>query len=253
MRLSLQSSTSVRARRAQGAAPPSRAKFLRALAFTACLTALLFGSVGDANAGVSLGIWPKSFHTFQAQDKRNGPVKGGVLFVGSSSIRMWRLKSSFPGLPSANRGLGGSRIVHMNRFAERLVFPHDPKVIVFYSGDNDIRAGATPERVLADYQTFVRMVNARLPETHIVFISIKPSMLMVSRWAQAREANRLIESFCATDPRLHYVDVASSMLGANGKPRRELFLKDGLHLNAAGYSLWTSSVSPIIQSAMNAH
>lgn len=193
------------------------------------------------------GFWDKSFRSWAAQDKKRPPAKGGVVFVGSSSIRMWPTASSFRRLAILNRGLGGAHIDDIQRFVDRLVLAYEPKVVVFYAGENDIGAGATPGRVLRDYRTFVGQVHARLPQTRIVFLSIKPSVLLRRAWPRAREANRLVEEFCATDPRLRYVDVATPMLGPSGRPRRELFRDDGLHMNERGYELWTRIVAPVVE------
>jgi lysophospholipase L1-like esterase len=231
-----------------GHAMGSRA-FLLAIAVAA--TSLWGGSDAQANTNSSVTVWPKMVRLYEAQDKKSAPAKGGVLFVGSSSIRMWPLKDSFPGVPSINRGIGGSRIAHVNQIADKIVFPYEPKVIVFYSGDNDIGGGAAPGQVLADFQKFVSIVENKLPSTRVVVISIKPTLLLQSSWNKIREANRLIEAFSATDPRVRYVDVATPMLDANGKPRADLLQKDGLHLNMAGYKLWTGIVSPVIKSALN--
>lgn len=202
-----------------------------------------------ANAKAPPGFWEKSLRSFKAYDAKS-PTKGGVVFVGSSSIRRWSLTRAFPALPAVNRGLGGAHIDDVIGFVEPLVLSRAPKVVVFYAGENDIGAGATPERVLADYRTFVGLVHARLPKTTIVFLSIKPSPVLRHAWARARESNRLVEEFSASDARLRYVDVASPMLGPNGKPRRELFVKDGLHMNDAGYRLWNERVAPVVQAAL---
>jgi hypothetical protein len=132
---------------------------------------------------------------FEEADAASPPAPGGVLFVGSSSIRLWTtLADDFPGVPVINRGFGGSRIAHSTRYADRIVIPYKPRTIVFYAGDNDLAGGLSPEQVLADYKAFVATVRAALPETRILFISIKPS---TARWKlveQIREANRLVRA-----------------------------------------------------------
>lgn len=218
----------------------------------ACLlsaTALLSVSPA-ASARQPAGFWQKSFRSWEAHDRKHPPPKGGVVFVGSSSIRMWPTAASFPRLPALNRGLGGAHIDDVEHFVERLVLSYEPKVVVFYAGENDIGAGATPERVLTDFRGFVTLVRDELPQTHIVFISIKPSVVLRHLWSKVQEANRLIEELCAGDARLLYLDVASHMLDAKGKPRRELFLDDGLHMNANGYRIWTQVVAPAVESAL---
>ena len=184
---------------------------------------------------------------FEEADRKQMPPAGGVLFVGSSSIRLWRtLADDFPGLKVINRGFGGSQIPDSTRYAPRIVIPYRPKTIVLYAGDNDIAAGRAPEQVLADFEAFVKTVRAELPDVRILFIAIKPS---VARWAlvdKIRDANRLVKDFAEADPKrsLGYIDIFTPMLGDDGKPRKELLVEDGLHLSPAGYELWTSIVCP---------
>ena len=132
-------------------------------------------------------------------------------------------------------------------FADRIVFPAKPRLIVFYAGDNDIGSGKSPELVAQHFQKFVGIVHEKLPSTRIAYISIKPSP---SRWHlvdKVREANRLIKDIAKRDRRVDYIDVFTPMLGKDGKPRPELFVEDRLHMNEAGYKLWTSVVTPFIK------
>jgi lysophospholipase L1-like esterase len=189
----------------------------------------------------------KEIQAFEAADRAHAPPQDGVLFVGSSSIRFWEsLNEDFPGVPTLNRGFGGSTIADCTRYAERIVAPYHPRRIVFYAGDNDVAAGLAPERILADFMEFVDKVRARLPEEPILFISIKPSQ---ERWRLAdriRETNRLIRAYAAAN-KVEYVDVFTPMLGRDGRPRRELFRADGLHMKPAGYALWAALVDPFVR------
>jgi lysophospholipase L1-like esterase len=190
--------------------------------------------------------WEAAIRRFEEQDRKQPPPQGGVLFVGSSSIRLWDLAKSFPGLPVLNRGFGGSQLADAVQFAPRIVLPHKPRVVVLYAGDNDIASGRTPEQVFEDYRRFVAVVHAGLPAARILFLAIKPSF---ARWRlvdRMRAANRLIQEHATTDPRLGFVDVHTPMLGADGQPRRELFQPDGLHLSAQGYELWASLLRPLL-------
>jgi lysophospholipase L1-like esterase len=185
---------------------------------------------------------------FEEADRANPPRPGGVVFTGSSSIRVWTtLADDFPGLRTVNRGFGGSEVEDAIRNVDRLVIVQRPDQVVFYSGDNDINAGKSPAQVAADYQRFVDAVHAKLPRTRIVIVSIKPSL---ARWALAdkmKEANTLLQQLVAKDPqRLAYVDVFSRMLGPDGKPRPELYVDDGLHMTPAGYEIWKAAIAPVL-------
>lgn len=182
--------------------------------------------------------------TFEAADAKALPAAGGVLFVGSSSIRLWTtLAKDFPDHRVINRGFGGSQVADSTRYADRIVLPYKPKTIVLYAGDNDVAAGRSPRDVRQDFEAFVRKVRSGLPETRVLFISIKPS---VARWKlvdKIREANRLVREFAEADDRLGYIDVFTPMLGDDGVPREELLVADGLHLNEKGYAVWREVVA----------
>jgi len=188
--------------------------------------------------------WEAAIRAFEAQDQKAPPAKGGIVFVGSSSIRLWDVEKSFPGLHALNRGFGGSQLADAVRYADRIVTPYQPRVVVLYAGDNDLAAGKSPAQVLEDYRQFVAKIHAALPNTRIVYIGVKPSL---ARWKlidKVRATNQQIREFAAQDPRLVFVDVEKPMLGPDGKPRADLFLRDGLHLNAKGYQVWADLLRP---------
>jgi len=188
---------------------------------------------------------------FEQADTVSPPPSGGVVFIGSSSIRFWKLGESFPELgPRAiNRGFGGSLAADSTRYAERIVIPYKPRKVIFYAGDNDIEAGRTPEQIAGDFAAFEQKVHAALPSTDIVFISIKPS---TRRWPwieQIKAANALVQKYCAAHAHMSFVDIVPQMIGADGKPRKELLLDDGLHMTPAGYKVWNDALRPLLAPA----
>lgn len=195
---------------------------------------------------------------FEEADRKNPPPKGAVLFIGSSSIRLWTtLARDFPEIPVINRGFGGSQIADSVRYASRIVVPYRPRLIVFYAGNNDLNAHKTPAQVLKDFQDFVKVVHAALPETRIAFISINPSVARWKQEAEELEANRLIAAYIREQDgktaKLSYLDSHAKLLSADGMPRPEMLRADGLHLNDQGYALWTQILKPqILKLAMPA-
>ena len=221
-----------------------------ALAMTACVNAPEH-SVAPLPAPVvapSTAQWESEIAAFEQEDRANPRRPGGVVFVGSSSIHMWPdLKADFPGVNVIQRGFGGSELADAVYYAPRIVLKYRPRMIVLYEGDNDLSNGKSPETIFRDYTNFVSTVRRALPNTRIVFISIKPSG---SRWAlvdKVRATNALVREYIARDPLQTYVDVFTPMLGPNGLPRDELFVDDKLHMTPAGYALWRELLTPIVR------
>lgn len=191
--------------------------------------------------------WRSEIDALVAHDAADPPPQHGVLFVGSSSIRMWTsVAADFPGVPVINRGFGGSMIPDSTFYAGRIVVPYHPKLIVLYAGDNDVEAGHSPARVIADFKAFVARVRRDLPDVAIAFVSIKPSVARRKLWPRMREANAGIARWAARQNDIVYVDTASKMLDASGSPRPELLREDGLHMQAAGYAIWIAALKPVL-------
>jgi lysophospholipase L1-like esterase len=191
--------------------------------------------------------WEKEIAAYEQKDKTNPPPKDPLLFTGASMITKWTtLAEDFPGQPVMNRGVGGSEVKDITHFADRIVFPYAPRMIFFRSGGNDIHYGESFEDVFADYKEFVTTVHAKLPATEIIFIALSPS---IARWEQHDKEmalNALIKDFSKQTPHLGYIDDYDIPLGADGKPRPEIFVSDGQHFNAAGYKMLAERVRPYL-------
>ena len=191
--------------------------------------------------------WEKEIAAFESADRAHPAPQNGILFIGSSSIRLWKsLAADFPGAPVINRGFGGSQIIDSACYADRIVVRYHPRLIVFYAGGNDINAGKSPEQVFADYRLFVHLVRHQLPSTRIACISIAPNPL---RWAQVdkvRETNRLIQEYSNHDRHLEFIDVFPEMLGPDGQPKPDIYREDRLHMNARGYEIWKRVIRPYL-------
>ena len=179
------------------------------------------------------------------RDKANPPATGGIVFTGSSSIDMWTtLAADFPEYKVVNRGIGGTWLADQLHIAPKLVYPLNPKTIVIYAGENDLKAGRSVEDVVTAFKNVREQIRSEEPQAHIVFLACKPSPSRLALLPAMRDANDQIAALCAKDPQCTFVDVFTPMLNDKGEPRAELFIKDNLHMNAEGYRLWKSIVAP---------
>jgi lysophospholipase L1-like esterase len=186
--------------------------------------------------------WQSEIAAFAAVDRLDPAPADAVLFVGSSSIRLWHtLAADFPELPTINRGFGGSEIADSVYFAEQLVGPYRPRAIVMYAGGNDLADGKSPEQVRDAFGAFVTQARRWAGPVPFAYLSIKPNLSRRRQLPQIRAANALIRA-CAEERGVDFLDVHAPMLGTDGHADPRWFDVDGLHLNAEGYALWTGVV-----------
>ena len=194
----------------------------------------------------------QEINAFWEADKKQLPPQNAVLFMGSSSVRIWTtLSQDFPEIPVINRGFGGSQIFESTYYADYIAFPYAPKMIVMFAGTNDLSYGnKSPEQVLKDYQEFVAKIHEKLPNVRIAYISISPTVQRWNNESKVLEANYLISKFVHENDsptlKLSFLDTHSQLLTLTGEPSPKLLQGDGLHLNADGYKLLVSIVKPRI-------
>lgn len=191
--------------------------------------------------------WEKDIAAFETKDKASPPPQNEIVFVGSSTIRMWKTAEAFPDLKVINRGFGGSEIADSVKYADRIILPYKPRIVVVFAGGNDINSGKTPEKVADDFKALVGKIHGALPRTKIYFLSLFPNVKRRAQDEKCVKVNELIQAFTKTDERLSFVDTASKMRAADGGPRPELLRDDGLHMNEECYKIWNEIVGAILR------
>lgn len=185
--------------------------------------------------------WEKDVRELEARDGREVDPEHAILFIGSSSVRMWEtIAEDMAPWPTIRRGYGGAKLSDLCVFVERLVRPHRFAALVIFVA-NDISGSEqdkSPVEVLKLYQHLIASIRELRPEQPIYFVGITPSSSRFKVWEQIRAANQLIREHCDTDPTLHYIDTADRYLTEAGIPNDRLFQDDKLHLNRDGYKLW---------------
>ncbi|RPH90652.1 MAG: hypothetical protein EHM72_18920 [Calditrichaeota bacterium] len=185
-------------------------------------------------------------------DKKNALPEHPVLFLGSSSIRMWTTALSFPELPVVNRGFGGAHLSDMLYYKNDILLKYlAPACIVIYCGDNDIASGKSAKRVFGDLVTLCNFSLAAFPQTKLIYIAVKPCPSRWNFWPEANKLNEMIRELAEAEENLIFADIATPMLATGNPPAAELFLEDQLHLSDKGYQMWTSVIAPLLQQALN--
>lgn len=218
------------------------------------VTPLSLADTTSTITGDDSGVWEPDISAYEIADRVNPPPQGAVLFVGSSSIRLWRtLADDMTPMKTINRGFGGAELQDLLRYADRVVIPYQPKAIVLFAGTNDISGSnpRSPSMLFATYLGLVKVIQAELPDTPIYYIGITPTRARWQLWSLAQDANKLIGDYTKSDHRLRYIDTSPGLLDRNGEPNAELFQPDGLHLNRQGYATWTSIIKPRLTQDLN--
>jgi len=185
---------------------------------------------------------------FDEADAKSPPEKGGIVFTGSSSIRMLSLPKVFPGLKALNRGFGGSHTSEVNHYLDRVVLRYEPSTVVFYCGGNDLWDKKTPEQVEEDFTELRTRLFAKLPEARLIVMAIRPSPARVSIREVEAAMNLRFKKAAEADPRITFVAGSwDRFLEDAGKPQPTLFIKDGLHMSDAGYALWKELLTPLLE------
>tara|TARA_R110002073_G_scaffold3509_8_gene23306 strand:- start:2541 stop:3485 length:945 start_codon:yes stop_codon:yes gene_type:complete len=200
----------------------------------------LYGEIQKSRSDDPL-VWEQDIQALESSTRGSNDSGRGVVFVGSSSIRLWdSLPEDMAPIEVIQHGFGGAKLHDIVYYAERLVNAYQPRAVVVFAGTNDIDPSAVkpPEQLLASYQAFVASVRADQPDVPIYYIGITPSPMRWSVWPVAQTVNALIQEWSEYDPNLHFIDTSASLLGSDGEPDPDNYRFDGLHLSAQGYAVW---------------
>ncbi|MBV4357724.1 GDSL-type esterase/lipase family protein [Pinibacter aurantiacus] len=213
----------------------------------ALVTAFLFCTI-------SLFAQQKPFwndiQAFKKQDSINPPPQQAILLIGSSSFTKWHdVQNYFPNYTIVNRAFGGSTLPDVIGYVNDIVFPYHPKQVVVFCGDNDLASSdtITASTVINRFKNLFQIIRAQLPNTSIVYVSIKPSPSRQKLMPKQQEANNEIKKFLKKQGNTAFVDVYHKMLNTDGSIMSDIFLEDQLHMNAKGYTIWQKEIQPVLK------
>jgi lysophospholipase L1-like esterase len=207
------------------------------------LTALLFLAIFSSFSQNFIS----EIKAFEKQDSISMPREGQILLAGSSTFRLWTTyQQDLKDFYVINRGFGGSQMSDLNYYFDRIVLKYKPAVVLVYEGDNDLNAGENPKSIVQEFKDFVKMVKTKLPETKVVYCSIRPSLARVSILDKQKAVNKSIQKFCKKNKKVAYLNIQKDFYLPNGELMQDIFIADRLHLNDKGYEIWANATRKLL-------
>ena len=177
--------------------------------------------------------------------KKHTTPENPVIFYGSSSFRLWdpKIRTDLDSNSIINLAFGGSTLVSCGDYFDQIMAPYrKAKSMVIYAGDNDLGDGKSAIEVKDAFVQLFNKVEKRFGQIPVFFMSIKPSPSKQAILETIADSNRLIREALASHSNFHYIDIFTPMLTNSGNSDPAYFLEDMLHMNEAGYRVWTKVV-----------
>lgn len=213
-------------------------RFIQKLVFLLCL--------------ISSPLWAqhafeKEIKNFEKQDSISTPAKGQILFIGSSSFRIWKsFATDLAGIAAINRGFGGSTMTDALYYFDRMVVKYEPKAVVVYEGDNDLAMGKSVEELAKEYVEFSNRLKKTLPKTKLVYLAVRPSLSRIAIVEKQKQFNNWLENYCKSEKNRYFLDMHSPFYLTDGTVMQDIFISDRLHLNEKGYQIFSSNIRSFI-------
>ena len=148
-----------------------------------------------------------------------------------------------------NRALGGSTTADQIQLdvMNAIVVPHDPRVLVYYCGSNDLNDGTPPESIRDGFVSWSAEARRQLNNEYLqfVFVSINKAPQKQPVWRELDRTNELVKDYCTVTPGHMFVDVNPLFFvgdQGNSNPRFDLFREDGLHFRPEAYEVMMPTV-----------
>jgi len=184
---------------------------------------------------------------YEKQDSISLPKKGQILFIGSSSFRIWKTFSTdLAGISAINRGFGGSTMTDALYYFDRMVVKYAPSTVVVYEGDNDLAKGKSPEELAKEYEDFSNRLKKALPKTKLVYLAVRPSLSRIAIVDKQKQFNGWLEKYCKSQKGRFFLDMHSPFYLPDGTLMPDIFVTDRLHLNEKGYQIFSAKIREFI-------
>lgn len=189
----------------------------------------------------------KEIRNYEKQDSISMPAKGQILFIGSSSFRIWKtFATDLAGIAAINRGFGGSTMTDALYYFDRMVVKYEPSTVVVYEGDNDLNKGKSLEDLAKEYEDFSNRLKKALPKTKLVYLAVRPSLSRIAIVDKQKQFNSWLADYCKSQKGRFFLDMHSPFYLPDGTVMPDIFVADRLHLNEKGYLIFSSKIREFI-------
>lgn len=182
-------------------------------------------------------------------DAENSLLENPVLFVGSSTVNLWKTGDCFPGHNVINRGFGGASIKDILYYYNDVIWKYNPSSIIIYN-DIDIENGVPVDSVLGDYIVLSDRIHHDFPESRIIIISIKSTPMDFLLGIEVRNnkimLNKKLKEYADEVSYIEYLDLETLLYNPEGALDLQYYSEDRMHLNENGYLLWSKELEKII-------
>ncbi len=216
-------------------------------AIVACL--FVFFSSANAQELPDPARFEEAIQRFEEMDRVNPSPANAIVLTGSSSIMYWNedAPADLAPLTVIPRGFGGSVMNDVLHFLDRVALTYKPRAVLIYEGDNDTGRNNIPnDIIISQLEQIIARIHTELPETRVYVLSVKPSVARVASWPIAQALNADFKEIAENNALVHYIDVATPFLNADGTVMTDIFVEDNLHLNEKGYAIWAASVREVL-------
>ena len=189
----------------------------------------------------------KEIRNYEKQDSISMPAKGQILFIGSSSFRIWKtFATDLAGIAAINRGFGGSTMTDALYYFDRMVVKYEPSTVVVYEGDNDLNKGKSLEDLAKEYEDFSNRLKKALPKTKLVYLAVRPSLSRIAIVDKQKQFNSWLADYCKSQKGRFFLDMHSPFYLPDGTVMPDIFVADRLHLNEKGYLIFSAKIREFI-------
>ena len=138
--------------------------------------------------------WEKEIVKLETRNGQESHADDSVLFIGSSSIRLWKtIEEDVAPYHPIRRGYGGAKFSDVAVYARRLIYPHKYRALVMFVA-NDVQGkdnDKTPDEVEPLVRHIMDVSRAHQPEAPILIIEVTPTSSRFKTWKEIRALNVL--------------------------------------------------------------